>query len=135
MRAELAVSDGMRPPDDLPQGECILTTIYDEAGQPADIRIDRADPRILISGELLETYIAGGVWPHTSLSMAPAVAGRLVVQGASHEPFARLDAADCKPRHGLIGATVKICGVNRTVVYRITGYIPRVHGYIGERPD
>ena len=46
--AELAVTDGMPPPADLPRGECICTRLDD-----GTIRIDQADPRILISGELL----------------------------------------------------------------------------------
>ena len=33
------------------------------------------------------------------------------------------------------GAVLKICGVNRTVIYRIGEYVPRVDGYAAEWPD
>jgi hypothetical protein len=34
-----------------------------------------------------------------------------------------------------LGALLKIRAVNREIVYRITGYVPEVRGYIGEWPD
>ncbi len=37
--------------------------------------------------------------------------------------------------HGYVGAVLHIDGVNRHVVYRIMGYVPRVRGYIAEWPD
>jgi hypothetical protein len=88
---------------DLPDGECIMTSL--PGGR---IRIDYADPRILISAELLDAIV--------------------------HDPppDARLDFAACTTYDG---ALLKIHGVNRTVIYRITGYVPRVRGYIGEWPD
>lgn len=103
--AELAVTDGMPPPADLPRGECIMTQLYDEHRQRAGIRIDRADPRILISAELLEMIGRGEGAP-----------------GISLEPH-------------WTGGILKISGVNRTVIYRVTDYVPRVHGYIAEWPD
>ena len=79
------------------------------------IRIDQADPRILISAELLaEAFVAPA--PGVSLS-------------AGQETWAR----NGTPFWG--GAVLKIEGVNRTVIYRIGEYVPRVRGYIGEWPD
>lgn len=100
--AELAVTDGLPPPADLPRGEFSCTTLAD-----GSIRIDRADPRILISAELVEAFRTD---PH------PAVQFDLLGPGLSF-------------------ALVKIHGVNRKVIYRIVDYVPRVNGYIGEWPD
>jgi hypothetical protein len=109
--AELAVTDGMPPPADLPDGECICTRLDD-----GTIRIDQADPRILISAPLLYE-IADGRSPWASVSAEPP-------------PREHWDG------HGAMeGALLKIHGVNRTVIYRIGEYVPRVHGYIGEWPD
>jgi hypothetical protein len=108
MVTELGFRDGMTPPSDLPAGECILTTLCGDDGQPTGLYIVRADPRILISEELLDLIVdapAPGVW---------------------------LDLAGCTTYDdGLL----KIHGANRTVIYRITGYEPSVHGYIAEWPD
>jgi hypothetical protein len=116
--AELAVTDGMPPPGDLPAGECILTSVYDDegaVGRATGVRIDRADPRILISAELLvESFIAPA--PGVSLNTG------MVREGPNGTPFWE-------------GAVLKIEGVNRTVIYRIGEYAPRVRGYIGEWPD
>jgi hypothetical protein len=107
---ELAVTDGMPPPADLPRGECFMTSLYDEHHQLTGLRIDRADPRILISAEVLEA-----------------------IDLSSRYPFAELDLTGCTGT--VIGALLKIHGVNRRVIYRITEYVPRVNGYIGEWPD
>ncbi len=109
--AELAVTDGMPPPAGLPDGECICSRL-DDGG----IRVDRADPRILISPEVLDAIAEGGPWP-ASL---------------------RLDTAGCMPppyRGTHVGAVLHIDGVNQQVVYRITEYVPRIRAYIGEWPD
>lgn len=106
--AELAVTDGRPPPGDLPSGECILTTV--DGGR---VRIDHADPRILISAELLvESFIVPA--PGVSLSQPS--------DGPNGTPFWE-------------GAVLRIEGVNRTVIYRIGAYVPRVRAYIGEWPD
>lgn len=105
---ELAVRPGWQSPDGLPRGECILTRLED-----GSIRVDHADPRVLISAELLAMIFTEAV-PGVSLS-APA-------ENANGTPFWE-------------GAVLKIEAVNRTVIYRITGYVPAVHGYIGEWPD
>ena len=106
--AELAARDGMPPPADLPRGE-----FYSSVLPGARVRIDRADPRILISGELLD-IIADPPYPM---------------------PHAWLDTAGCTPGHGYVGAVLHIHGVNQHVVYRVVDYVPRVNGYIGEWPD
>ena len=92
--AELAVTDGMPPPDDLPAGELIVHRVKDK------LWIAHADPRILISGELLDAIADG----------------------------------DCGPAC-LDGALLRIHGVNRTVIYCIMEYVPRVNGYVAEWPD
>jgi len=104
--AELAVTDGMPPPGDLPHGDCICTRLAD-----GSIRIDRADPRVLIAAEVLaEIFIK----PMAGVSLSPEHPGG----------------------HGYgVGTLLKICGVNRTVIYRITDYLPRVHAYVAEWPD
>lgn len=109
--AELAVTDGMPPPADLPAGEFTCTRLDD-----GTIRIDHADPRILIAAPVLYE-IADGCSPWA------AVTG---------EPPPREDWDG----HGAMeGAVLHIRGVNRTVVYRIGEYVPRVRGYIAEWPD
>jgi hypothetical protein len=100
--AELSVRVGERVPDGLPQGECIVTCLDD-----GSLHIDRADPRVLISRELLDSIASGdpaGIW---------------------------IESADGK----FIGSLLTIRGVNREVAYRITGYVSAVRGYIGEWPD
>lgn len=109
--AELAVTDGMPPPGDLPRGTFTCTRL--EGGI---IRIDHADPRILINAELLYK-ITDELKPPPGVSLRwpspPPASGRFLYNGA----------------------VLTIHGVNRTVIYRITEYVPRVHGYIAEWPD
>jgi hypothetical protein len=94
----------------LPTGDCICTR------EDHRVRVDQADPRVLIDAEVLATIDSQGpgAWPwNASLDHAQSV----------HHG------------HGYVGSVLKIHGVNRTVIYRITGYVPSVHGYIGEWPD
>jgi hypothetical protein len=107
---ELAVTDGMPPPADLPRGECIITALYDDHGQRTGIRIDHADPRILISAELLH----------------------MIADGDGKDAWLDLRASGM---FFLTGAVLHINAVNQRAVYRITEYVPRVRGYIGEWPD
>lgn len=100
--AELAVTDGMPPPAGLPDGELIIHRVKDS------LWIAHADPRILISAELLDAIADGDCGP------------------------AWLDLAGCTTYDG---GLLKINGTNRTVIYRIGEYVPRVHGYIAEWPD
>jgi hypothetical protein len=101
--ADLAALTLKLPPADLQCGEFICTRL-DDGG----IRIDHADPRVLISAEILDAV--NGAGPRS----------------------AWLDLARCATYDGVL---LKIHGVNRTVIYRITEYVPRIHGYIGEWPD
>jgi hypothetical protein len=100
---ELSVADGLPPPVDLPRGQFWVTSTAD-----GGYRIDRADPRILISAELID-----GIADHP-------------------EPWAWLDTSGCTT---YIGALLRLTGVNRKVIYRITGWIPRIRGFVGEWPD
>jgi hypothetical protein len=101
----------MPPPSDLPRGEFFCTRLDD-----GSIRVDHADPRILIAAPLLYE-IADGCSPWASVTMEPPPRERWGGHGA------------------LEGALLHIHGVNRQVIYRITEYAPRVHGYIAEWPD
>lgn len=107
--AELALRDGYVRPDNLPRGECIMTSLYAEDGTQTGIRIDHADPRILISAEMI-VQTAFRAHPSVELDLSRA-------------------AGD------YVGAVLHIRGVNRTVIYRITEYVPAVHAYIAEWPD
>jgi hypothetical protein len=114
--AELTVTDGRPPPAGLPDGECIGTRLDGGA-----VRVDRADPCILISGELLDEIVRFADSGH--------LAGNWLALNAW------LDTTACQPGYGYVGAVLKIDGVNRHVVYHVTGYVPRINGYIGEWPD
>jgi hypothetical protein len=102
--AELALRDGYSRPGDLPDGEFYSTFLDDET-----MRIDHADPRILVSAELVD-QAAFRVRPDIELSLDHAADGH-------------------------VGALLKIRGTNRTVIYRLAKYIPAVRGYIAEWPD
>jgi hypothetical protein len=104
--AELAVTDGRPPPAGLPDGEFWCTRL-----DGGTVRIDQADPRILVSAKLLDAIISNPVAEQ------------------------RADLAGCMPGHGYVGAVLHIHGVNRHVVYRVTEYVPRINGYIAEWPD
>jgi hypothetical protein len=86
----------------LPQGE-VRTRL--ENGR---VWIDHADPKVLISSELLSTIACN---PSETASL------------------------DRRPGVTFVGAVLKLTAVNRTVIYRITSYEAAVHGYIGEWPD
>jgi hypothetical protein len=103
--AELAVRDGYLTPHDLPRGDCVMTSLPD-----GSIRIDHADPRILISAELVELVMIGHC-PHAVLDWTGPV------------------------QLGPVGALLKVAAVNQTLIYRLTEYVPAVHGYIAEWPD
>lgn len=106
--AELAVSDGMPPPSGLPGGQCVITRLED-----GRLRIDQADPRVLISAEVLTMTCA---FP------GPGVTVSAPQPGANGTP-------------SWLGAVLRVEGVNRTVVYRIVRYVPEVNGYVGQWPD
>lgn len=109
---ELAVRPGWTRPDGLPQGECRVTRV-DDVAHGVRLRIDHADPRILISSELLaEAFMR----PEAGVSVSAPQPGR------NGTPFWQ-------------GAVLRVEAVNRTVVYRMVEYLPSVRGYIGEWPD
>ncbi len=114
MPVEGSLRDGYPWPNNLPRGDCTIISLLDAGGTQTGVRIDHADPCILISGELLD-----------------AIASK-------PPPHARLDTTGCTPppyRATYTGAVLRIEAVNRTVVYRMSEYIPAVHGYIAEWPD
>ena len=89
------------------------------------LRIDHADPRVLISGGLLDSF------PIAADSFGVTPDGPALML----EHHAWLDTAGCTDGSGYVGAVLHIHGVNRLVIYRITDYVPRVRGYVGEWPD
>lgn len=107
---ELTVQPGYSRPGSLPRGECIITRL-DDPVHGARLRIDHADPRILISAELLEA------------------AATSPVDGVS------LDESACTRPVNRVGAVLRVEAVNRTIVYRMVEYLPSVRGYIAEWPD
>lgn len=113
MPAELALRDGYLTPRGLPDGECIITSLYGDDGMQTGIRIDHADPRVLISAEVLDAIMDGSSSPAT-LYRPRTLAGSALYES---------------------GTLLKIPGVNRTVVYRVTEYVPAINAYIAEWPD
>jgi hypothetical protein len=107
--ADFAVLTLMLPPPGV--GDFWCTRLED-----GSIRVDQADPRILISADLLYK-ITDVLVPPPGVSLRwpspPPASGRFLYNGA----------------------VLTIHGVNRTVIYRITEYVPRVHGYVAEWPD
>lgn len=105
---ELATSDGL--PLDLPRGEFFATKMPD-----GRIRINRADPRVLVTAELLAMVFTDAVQvPGVVLSAPP--------DNENGTPF-------------WTGALLKINGVNQNVVYRIGEWVPAMRSYIAEWPD
>lgn len=110
---ELLVAGSYATPG-LPRGEFWATRL-DDGG----IVIDRADPRILISGELLHRLAAGDLHPGVYLD-------------SRHLP----PAEDEPVRPELFaGVLLKVRAANRNVVYRITEYVAEANAYIGEWPE
>ena len=88
-------------------GECVITRI-DDPVYGSSLRIDHADPRILINAELVDEVADN---PH---------------------PDVMLDLAGCET---YMGALLKIRAVNRNVIYRLTGWLPHERAFIAEWPD
>ena len=106
-RAELAPVDGMTVPGGLPRGE-FYSTILDDGS----LRIDRADPRIVISAEVIEQAASGRLGPRFTVTML-----------------------DYTVPNGHAGALLKIRAANRNVVYRLTEWVPSIRAYVGEWPE
>lgn len=81
------------------------TGVFYCTGDLDELVIEHADPRLVISAELLD-HIADH--PH---------------------PRAFVDFTGC---HDYMGALLKIRGVNRTVIYRLTGWLPSIRGFTAE---
>lgn len=101
-------------------GECRVTSLHDGSGIWTRLHIDRADPRILITGELAEGWKACG---GDFLPWNPFLAFR---PGPEVSPV----LAD-----GPEGWLVTIQGDDRTVIYRIGKYLPGLDCYEAEWPD
>lgn len=74
--------------------------------------IDHADPRVMISAELVEAFASG-----------PPSA------------FASITGLDYTRPGGHVGALFKLHGTNRQVVYRLTKWEPSIRAYLGEWPE
>lgn len=111
-RAELERMPGQPWPPDLPEGTFICSWRYD---RPCDryLVVTHADPRLLISGELLETIID-----------APS-------------QYARVTRADGGPAHidAMVGDVFHVYAENGHWAYRIESYVPQIHAWIAEWPD
>jgi hypothetical protein len=95
------------------EGACEMTRLLDGEGRWSGLRINRADPRILIAAELLyEAFVN----PTAGVSLATPPEDR------NGTPYWR-------------GAVLTIRGVNQTVIYRIGEYVPGVRCYEAEWPD
>lgn len=81
--------------------------------EDGSLRVEHADPRVLISAELLAEAFVRPAHGVTISAPAPGVNGT---------PFWQ-------------GAVLRIEAVNGTLVYRIGEYVPSVHGYIAQWPD
>jgi hypothetical protein len=115
------------PPEGI--GECVMTSHYDEAGKPA-FTIDHADPVILVSAQLLD-QVCEGCDP-------PGLKRRTHVRLSDPLPFGLAEFSDGtisgRRTDAYLGATLRIEGTDRTVVYLITGRHDE-HTYIGRWPD
>lgn len=94
----------------LPQGDVILTRF--ENGQ---LRVDHADPKVMIGVQLLEQIEAGSHPDGVTLTLAKDAQGGLL----------------CR----YTGAVLRIEAANQTLIYRITEPVWWYLGYIAEWPD
>lgn len=79
--------------------------VFSCSGDLDELFIDRADPRLVISAELVDHIVDH---PHPMVFVDPAGGGDYV------------------------GALLKIYGVNRNVVYRLTERLPSIHAFVAE---
>ena len=97
-------------------GECVVTSLHDHRGYCERVRIDRADPRVLITATLLEEWLAYGTGAFVDLRPGP-------------------DASPLPGLHGFTGWLVTVRGENQTVVYRVGQKVPHALAYEAEWPD
>ena len=93
------------------------------------IRVDHADPLILISRELLAGLLTWHGGRHYDLRPGPGAVVTPRGICASGVEWANVAAG------AMTGWLLTVRGVNRTVVYRITGKSPLIDGYEAEWPD
>jgi len=101
-------------------GECRITSEHDPSGIWVRLRIDRADPRILISGKLAES------WKECGGDFSPWNPFLTLRPGPGASPMIT---------YGMEGWLVTLRGENRTVVYRIGKYLPAWDSHEAEWPD
>lgn len=94
----------------LPQGQLFMTRIDGPEGRR--VRIDHADPRIIIGVQLIDDIVCGRCIPDVTISHP---------QDATATSW--------------FGAVIRVEAVNRTLVYRLTEYVPWYCGWIAEWPD
>lgn len=117
------------PPEGV--GDCVMTQHFDPDTGERSVTIDQADPRILISGELLYRVATAVATPDFRTWYASLTGPD---DGITH-------CGGCSnPNHDWTGAILRIQGSNRMVVYRITGRADVPGGWrdptwIGEWPD
>jgi hypothetical protein len=109
-------------------GELTLTTWRTDDGE--FLWVDRADPRILISRQILGHLLLMGGGPHADLrpgSDAPVVP-------VFKDPALLRDW--CESAMGYMeGWLLTVKGGNRTVLYRIGELLPHLEAYAAEWPD
>ena len=91
-------------------GECWLSRMW----TLAEVRCERADPRMLITADLLDQIASTG-YDHPAVTLT--------------RPFPYRKQS----RHS--GAVLRIEAVNQTVVYRVGEYLPDRFCYVAEWPD
>jgi hypothetical protein len=89
----------------LPQGECIVSL------RDGGLWIEHADPRVMISLELLDEIVRGDCHPQVTIRPADEFGDTWV------------------------GALLRIEAENQTVLYRLAEYVAPQHGWIMEWPD
>lgn len=82
-----------------------LGTLATSLLRDGELHIDDADPRVVFSAELIDA----------------------IVDHPTERVF--VDLTGCKD---YMGALLKIRGVNRNVVYRFTGWYPKIRAFLGE---
>jgi hypothetical protein len=103
-----------------PRGMSDPVLLCAELAVDDELIVDQADPRILINAELLcEVAIAGGD-PRITLTFADDPPPGLWSGAFPHNP---------------LGALLRIEGVNRTVIYRITEWGILQDVFVAEWPD
>lgn len=99
---------------EVPIGELLITTLNDPVALGPILRIDRADPHVWITDEVIEAIVRS--WEFTPRGWG--------------SPFGRLDYA-ASPR----GAVLTLTGTNRTVIYLLSEYDRQRNRWLAVWPD